>query len=176
MASKPSTAPVKTVFVPVIALASLADIGSEEEQLRARLAELAARKGEVRTTELGKVAAYLDTLPGLFEKATGRTMNLGEIAVAAKQHAAGTFLTSGGSTSSGEGRARTLLSDETRNALRVELMAREIALKGGKPAEQLSTIRDRHNVSDSAIKTYRPDQAAINAEWTKLQTAAPAAV
>ncbi len=158
---------------------SPAELDQYMADVKAHLSGIAPVIAENRTKQLNEVGVALDDFLPSMSKILGREINMGELAAFARQRAAGTLgkLVSASSVPGGNPADKgKRLSDETKAAVRADLLARGVALRTGKAAEQLTVIAVRHGIATQTLDGYKPTSEQIDAEVARLAAtvAAPA--
>lgn len=142
-----------------------AAIAAKRAELEAQLAGLEAAEAAAKTEEANKVSEAIKAFPGQLAKILGREVSLADMANMIRYlDKNGTLDKSqvlGGSGESGDRGKR--LSDETKAAIRKELLAHCAALKAGTTPEPLSTIAERHGIQSQTLDTYKPTAEKVAA-------------
>ncbi len=150
----------KNSAAKAVTVITLASLNTEEQALQQKLAEIAAKKVEVRKTEMDKLTAHIDALPAGFSVVLGRPVEVSEIVSLINQRVKGTLGSLVSATSGDKGKR---LSDETKVLIRADLLKHCGALKQGLTPEPLSVIAQRHGIQAQTLDTYKPTAAQVAA-------------
>jgi predicted RNA-binding protein YlqC (UPF0109 family) len=154
---------------------SPAALQKQKEALLAQIAALEVKENEQKQVVTNKVAIELDTFPKTLGKILGREVSIADAINFMKQRERGTFGTVAPATAGSSESRSFRLTDESKIALRQDMLQRALDLKAGKTPVQVSTLAVKYGTTAATIGNYKPSNEEVAAGTLAIEAAAPAA-